>query len=204
MRAAKWCTNPSLAKKNDPSAEFQELKSGAGPVKCDEYSVEITSMPSGLSAEAYLLEFAEDPNKAIGSSGFNFINVFKKRTPGRVCVGDIYDIDILGPDNGSIVLVDTSKSFGKSTGDMWFDIQTIKCDKYGTHPECGAREFGFNYARDSVVFYTRGISRARTTAHRTGNPIQHRGWMAMMKGIAGSIKKRGGTVKDGAIKLVSQ
>lgn len=205
-----WCSNPALAKTNDTTAKFMPLSKGVGPYKSDEYSIEIDSFPTNLSPIAYLKEFAMSPNKAVNSTVFNIANKFKKRAPGRLALGDIWDIDIMGPDNGSIVLVKTSPSLagGKhlaatsGSSDAWFDIQTIECKKYGTHPECGAREFGFETTLNGIKFYTRGVSRAYIQMHRLGTPIQNQSWKGMLSGIAEELIKRGATIANKTVNIV--
>ena len=201
LRKESWCDNPMLAKKNDASAKFMRLSQGAGPYKYDEYSVIIDSFPSNLSPIDYLKEFAMDLNKAVNNSDFNSANVFTKRAKKRLELGDVWDIDIKGPDNGSIVLVALSPDFGKKNISSWFVIQTIECDKYGTHPECGAREFGFEVLRNSTKFYTRGVSRAYMHIHRMGSSIQKKSWIGMLTGISTELAKRGAKITN---KSVSQ
>jgi hypothetical protein len=196
LRQGAWCEDPAIASANDATCKFQPLSAGSGTYVYDEYSVTITSMPPGLTPEEFLLEFAKDPNGTVSHGLFNSINVFTKRTKTDPRIGDLYDIDIAGPDNGSIVLVALSPGFGVSTGDSWFDIQTVDCDKYGSHPENGAREFGFEYVSDGVKFYTRGVSRPGNAAIRlAGAAPQMMGWTSMMKGISNTIAKRGGMPK---------
>lgn len=200
LRSAAWIgiVDP---KQNDSSCIFQVLADGYGDYVYDEYSVVISSMPSNLSAESYWLEFARDPNSAVDRSLFNVINVFKKRRISPPAIGDIYDIDILGPDNGSIVAVAVSPGFGATTGDSWFDIQTVECKKYGSHPENGAREFGFQYVTDGVMFYTRGVSRGHFFGSQTAGSVpQALGWTGMMKGISETIRRRGGQPKENSFK----
>ena len=202
LREGSWTDDPKIASKNDATCKFQKLSDGSGSYVYDEYSVIITAMPSRLTAEAYLLEFAKSPNDAINNGLFNTINRFTKRTSTDPKIGDIYDIDILGPDNGSIVLVALSPGFGTAHGDSWFDIQTIDCEKYGSHPENGAREFGFEYVPEGVKFYTRGVSRPGNVGVRlAGAGPQMMGWTAMMKGISESIRRRGGTPKENSFKV---
>jgi hypothetical protein len=196
LRAEKWCETPWIASKNDQSAKFQKLSEGVGPYVYDEYAVVIDGMPSALTAESYLKEMALAPNGAVNHGAFDAINVFIKRMKSSVAIGDIYDIDIAGPENGSIVLVALSAGFGVSTVSSWFDIQTIECDKYGSHPECGAREFGYEYTSGGVKFYTRGVSRPSNIAMMAGAAPQLLGWTAMMKGISESIRRRGGTPRE--------
>lgn len=186
---------------NDPSASFQTIAQATRHASStfDEYSITATQMPDDLTAEQLMLNFAKAPNKAIRSGTFDFINKFKKRREDRIEIGDIFDIDILGPDNGSIVLVATSDGFGNSSGDTWFDIQTIRCDKYGAHPESGAREFGFEYVEGGAKFYTRGHSRPFIVAGKLGAPVQRRGWLSMMNGIKQEIEARGGTIAENSV-----
>ena len=200
MRAESWCSDPLLARKNDPSAKFMKLSQGVGPYKFDEYSVQIDAFPTNLSPAAYLKEFAENPNRAVSSWVFDVANKFRKRVPGRIALGDIWDIDVMGPDNGSIVLVELSASFGKEKIDAWFDIQTIECLKYGTHPECGAREFGYEMVGENVRIYTRGVSRAYMNLHRAGTPVQRISWGAMLSGIAEGLKRRGAKVSNSSVR----
>lgn len=209
LKEGKWCSNPALAKTNDHTAKFMELSQGVGPYKYDEYSIIIDSFPANLHPITYLKEFAISPNKAVKSTVFNIANKFKKRSPGRLALGDIWDINILGPDNGSIVLVKTSNnlvsgspliSIGASA-DTWFDIQTIECKRYGTHPECGAREFGFEKLPNGVKFYTRGVSRSYMHIHRPGTPIQNLSWKNMLNGIANELIRRGATIKNKTVKI---
>src|SRR6516165_1373077 len=105
LRKADWTANPQIASGNDATCKFQTFENGNGTFVYDDYNVVITRMPADLTAEAYLLEFARDPNAAVNHGLFNVINVFTKRTKTDPQIGDIYDTYIIGPDNGSIVLV---------------------------------------------------------------------------------------------------
>ena len=206
LESEAWCSDKLLASRNDRSAKFMLLSQGAGPYKRDEYSITVDSFPSGLSPLMYLKEFAMSPNDAVSSTIFNVANRFKKRVPGRLALGDIWDIDILGPDNGSIVLVKTSGNLVGAENvsvdtDGWFDIHTIECEKYGTHPECGAREFGFERLGGGVKIYTRGVSRAYMHAHRTGTPIQDRSWKSMLSGIADVLIKHGASIQNSDVSV---
>src|SRR5262249_37766747 len=137
------------------------------------------------------------PNAAVSNGLFNTINVFTKRTKTGPKIGDIYDIDIMGPDNGSIVAVAISPDFGKSGNEGWFAIQTISCAKYGTQPKNGAQEFGFEKVPEGIKFYTRGVSRPGSWVIRLAGALpQKAGWSSMMKGISDTIRLRGGTPKE--------
>ena len=199
LRKEAWCGEPAIASTNDPTCKFQPLAAGSGNYIFDEYSVIISKMPSGVSPSDFLLEFAKDLNATVKNGTFNNTNTFTKRTKTAPKIGDIYDINIFGPDNGSIVLVALSPGFGVSSRDSWFDIQTVDCDKYGPHPENGAREFGFENVSGGVKFYTRGVSRPGSDAVRAvGASLQVTGWTSMMQGISDSILARGGMPKPGS------
>jgi hypothetical protein len=197
LRAGDWVINPQIAAANDSSCKFQALADGDGKYIYDEYSVLISEMPRDLPPEAYLLEFARDPNTTVSHGLFNVMNTFTKRSNAEPKVGDIYDICIVGVINCSIVLVALSEGFGASSGDAWFDIQTVSCEKHSRHPENGAREFGFEYVSGGVKYYTRGVSSpSNWVVGVLGSAPQMISWTAMMKGISESIKRRGGTPKQ--------
>jgi hypothetical protein len=82
------------------------------------------------------------------------LNVFTRRpTTPFPSIGNVYDIDIAGPDDGDVVLVEKTSTH--------FIFQAIKDKDSGRHPENGVREFGFERNPDgSVNFYTRGVSQA--------------------------------------------
>ncbi|QZH74746.1 MAG: hypothetical protein JY451_13970 [Erythrobacter sp.] len=197
LRAESWITEqPKLASTSDPSAKYQPLSGGSGTYAYDEYSVLISGMPSNVSAGEYIRRFSNDFNGTVNNGLFNAMNMFSKRTSGDPKLGDIYDIDIAGPDNGSIVVVAISSGFGTSDAEGWFDIQTITCKKYGTHPEYGAREFGFEKVDQGYKFYTRGVSRPENALVRIGGKFpQAASWSALMKGISTSISQLGGSPK---------
>ncbi|MGB9168756.1 MAG: hypothetical protein WCB31_07515 [Nitrososphaeraceae archaeon] len=170
------------------------------PLKYDEYSMKITKMPPGITPEQFLYEMmAESPNSVANSFEFNLINAFTKRSGGSTpTVGDIYDIDFLGPDNGSVMLVEMT--------DSYFIFQTVETPETGQHPESGAREIGFEKNFDgSVTFYTRGVSQANVEVLGNdaaeidvgGSQLQHKSWTAFFKGINDEINRLGGNSQIG-------
>ncbi len=181
-------------------ATIQKIEDGSGSYVFDEYSVVIDKMPPGTTAEQFLRELAKDPNGTVNDAGFNAVNVFKpRRTSGSPAAGDIYDIDILGPDDGSVVLADLSFTADKSH----FTFVTITTPETGTHPEYGNREFGyFRNGDGSYTFYTRGASRPANAAARVGGAApQAVSWTRMMKGISNTIATRGGTPRPDSFKV---
>jgi hypothetical protein len=177
------------------SASVQSVTGGSGIVVYDDYSIVMDAMPPALGPEQYLQEMAQDLNRAVGSSDFNDINVFARtaadRRRGAPAVGDVYDIDILGPDNGSVMLVESASDH--------FTFQTVTVPQTGSHPEYGSREFGFERADGAVRFYTRGVSRPSSDVARiAGGPIQEKGWTALLTGIAATLTSRGGKLRAGS------
>ncbi len=173
-------------------ATVQAIEDGSGTYNFDEYSVTIDSMPPGVTAQDFFMELARSPNAAVNDGGFNAMNVFRsRRTSGDPQLGDIYDIDILGPDDGSVVLAD----FRSTPTSGHFTFVTLSTPETGDHPEYGNREFGFfTNADGSVTFYTRGASRPANPAVRAGGAgPQTVSWTRMMRGISDSIASRGGT-----------
>jgi hypothetical protein len=119
-------------------------------------------VPPGWTPEGYLSAMATDMNKAVGNGVFNSVNVFQKATVGQPQIGSVYFINIPGirepgtimnnlpGDSGSVIIVDMTPSS--------FTFQTITTNYQGTHPENGARQFGFVRQNDgSVVSIPQGF-----------------------------------------------
>ena len=198
LKAESWNTDSTVvAALKSQGATLQSSSSGwaSGDFIHDEYAIVMDTMPSGTTPEAYLGEMASDLNKAVNSSDFDSINTFHRRplASGGPAVGDVYHIDIAGPDNGSVMLVE-------STSDH-FIFQTVETKEDGTHPEYGARQFGFERLEGGAVrWYTRGTSRPALTpgGGTIGRHAQEKGWTRMLKGIAAELVKRGGTERSGS------
>ena len=177
-------------------AVFQLLKNGAGDYVYDEYSVVIDSMPAGKTAESFLEEMAMDLNGTVKDGAFDTINVFKRRAGGKPRIGEIIDIDIAGPDNGSVVLVGLTPKY--------FVFQTVDGgrDHTGSHPENGSREFGFETVGSGFRFYTRGVSRPGNYIVRlVGSLPQKRGWTRLLMGISARIVQLGGKSNAGTFSM---
>ena len=64
----------------------------------------------------------------------------------------------------------------------------------GTHPEYGARQFGFEKLEGGAVrWYTRGTSRPAMTpgGGTIGRHAQEAGWTRMLNGMAAELVRRG-------------
>ncbi|MCK1485082.1 phosphatase PAP2 family protein [Bradyrhizobium sp. 193] len=177
-------------------ADLQNIDDGRGDYVFDEYRVRVDQMPPGVTPEDFLREMLNDLNGTINDPEFDVINEFARRQTGDPTLGEFIDIDILGPDDGSVVLSQIADDhFVFATVDLGLFSQT------GTHPENGAREFGFVRNLDgSVDFYTRGASRPNNIlADIFGDLPQEVGWESLMRGISNEITKRGGRSSPGSI-----
>jgi peptidoglycan hydrolase-like protein with peptidoglycan-binding domain len=186
LRAEGWKSSGAVAAGLvGGKAHLQSVMDGSGDFVYDEYAILVDAMPPGTSAEKFLLDMATDLNGTVKDSGFNVINVFERRRTGSPQVGEIIDIDIMGPDNGSVILAVLRSNY--------FVFQTVDCDKTGTHPENGSREFGFERVGAGFRFYTRGVSRPGNAAiGLAGAAPQMIGWTRLMRGISDEIARRGG------------
>jgi peptidoglycan hydrolase-like protein with peptidoglycan-binding domain len=184
LRTEKWCETLK-ADLEKLKAVCQLVVDGTGDYIYDEYKVEVERMPTDTSPEKFLSALASNINGAVQNKDFDQINVFKRRQKGDAMVGEIVDIDILGPIDGSVVLGEMEKTY--------FIYQTIDLDWEIAHPENGSREFGYQIENQKIFFYTRGVSRPSNYLSALGGPIpQKMGWTALMKGISTKINSAGG------------
>lgn len=186
LRAEGWRNDAAVKNGlSNSNAVLQSAADGSGDYVYDEYRVDAISMPPGLSAELFLIELAKNLNGAVKNEDFDNINYFTRRLCGPPMVGEIIDIDIAGPENGSVILGEI--------GDSYFIYQTIECKPYDSHPENGSREFGFQQEGGKVTFYTRGVSRpAYYITRKLGSIPQNRSWTALMQGVSKQINALGG------------
>lgn len=210
MLSESWIDKPATrdaAKR--AGVTFQALAGGGGLHVFDEYAVTIDEMPS--DPETLLKRMAEDLNGTLKNPRFDAVSTFLRRNEGPATEGEIVDIDILGPDNGSVMLVELAADH--------FTYQTVTTPfrETGVHPEWGSREFGYQKNDDgSVTFYTRGVSRQdswnRRGAHIGGYvlagpagallasrgpaALQQRAWEQLLNGIAAEIERGGGKVRE--------
>ncbi len=177
-------------------ASQQSVTQGVGPIVYDYYWIVMDTMPATTTPEAYLGEMGTDLNRAVANDRFNTINTFRRTSAdqarGAPRIGDVYDIDIMGPDNGSVMLIEQAPNH--------FIFQTVTTLQTGGHPENGSREFGFQREDGGAVkWYTRGVSRPGSEAAGiVGRPIQEAGWTAMVTGIGNALAGRGGRLRPGS------
>lgn len=178
------------------SATLQNMSDGSqlSSPNYDNYETTVT-LPNDAAARELFERFARQPN-SVGDNYFDAMNDFSLRGGGGNTlpkVGDIYDIDIAGPDNGSVMVVG-----GKPITDQGGSVvvATITEAKYGEHPENGVREFGFRKNDDnSYTFYTRGASRGINSATQQGGSVpQEQSWRGLIDGFQEQATALGGTV----------
>ncbi|WP_144243666.1 hypothetical protein [Azospirillum argentinense] len=205
LKSREWEKNDECIKYlNANKVKMQNISQGVGAINYDEYSILIELMPKNITPGKFLQDLASDINQTVNHGMFNTMNVFVRNSKKEPKIGDIYDIDILGPDNGSIMTVAISPDFGSDQASSgWFIINTVESGKYGTHPESGAREFGYETIADGIKFYTRGASRPQNVGSKIGGSIpQSMSWSAMMEGIGTSISMKGGKANMKSIKKI--
>jgi len=174
----------------------QKIGDGWGQVNFDELSVTIDKMPPGLTPEQFMKRMANDPNKTLGGARSElggWCN-FQRREHGDAKPGDIYDINIAGPENGSVVIRDMSPNH--------FTLSTVNGPPYGEHPIYGNRQFGFEKNDDgSVTFYTRAADRRQFQAGslpigaETAGYFQADTWRGFQQDVAREITAQGGKVR---------
>jgi len=173
------------------------------PIKYDEYKVTIKDMPPGLTPDQFMDQWKRDIDAAVDDGNpattndikFKSTSDFTRRpTTPEPEVGNIYDIKI-PIDSGSVILVENTPTY------FVFQTITTKSSQTGSHPESGAREFGYEKNADgSVTFYTRAVTQSKLGFGRIneviddvfGKYMQGKGWTAMMDAIADKINSLGG------------
>ncbi len=174
----------------------QKIGDGWGQVNFDELAVTIDKMPPGVTPEDFMRRMANDPNKTLGGARSELGGwcLFQRREHGEAKPGDIYDINIAGPENGSVVIRDMSPN--------QFTVSTVNGPPYGEHPIYGNRQFGFDKNDDgSVTFYTRAADRRQFQAGslpigaETAGYFQADTWRDWQHDIAREIQAQGGRVR---------
>lgn len=181
--------NPAVAAAVERSGGTLQKHEGGYPVLVyDEYTLIVERMPPGVTPEAFLIELGMHLNRTVNDPVFSGVNVFKRRASGPLKLGEIVDIDIAGPDNGSVILSALETNY--------FIYSVLNNDTYGgEHPEYGSREFGFERQHDGTVkLYTRAVSSgADLLTYKVGSHIQEATWTTLIRALGRTITRRGGT-----------
>lgn len=191
LRTETFLQDPTVvAAVKKSGGKLQSISGGVSYALYDEYYIIVERMPSGVAPEAFVTLLASDLNRTVGDTVFDGINMFRRRANGAPKLGEIVDIDIGGPDNGSVILSKLTPTY--------FIYTCINTSWGGEHPEYGSREFGVERMNDGrVKVYTRAVSSsADRMVGAVGAYPQQTGWARLVKGIATTIEKRGGSVVD--------
>ena len=195
LRAEGWTNSGAVVHGlNGGNAVLQSVEDGSGDYVYDEYSILVEKLGSNDSPESLVLALATDLNGTIKDKTFDAINVFRRARAGPPMVGELVHIDIMGPDDGSVILAELTPDY--------FIYQTIDCEETGSHPENGSREFGCQREGARVRFYTRGVSRPGNVVIRVaGAGPQMVGWTRLMRGLSDQIAARGGQPVPGSFRM---
>lgn len=125
--------------------------------------------------------------------GTNDVALWNSSNP----LGAVIEIDIAGPDNGSVIVSNCSAS-------SW-TFSTIYDPLYLSHPVSGHREVGYTQnANGSVTFYTRAVDRltnvdATALQAIAGIPFDNADalWRSFQSKVTDYVKANGGTAKVG-------
>lgn len=140
-------------------ARLQDINNAYSTViNMDYFSVNIDKLPKGTSPESFLNYIRLNINNFVNNKYANFtpykwhgVNDTKLWNSSNP-LGTVIAIDMLGPDNGSVIVTNYSNR-------EW-TFSTIYDPKYGSHPISGHRDFGFiQNSNNSYTFYTRGVDR---------------------------------------------
>lgn len=195
LKAEGWVRRPEIQDAvRKAGGTLQSVNGGTGYIVYDEYSIVVDQMPPGMTPEAFVLELAQNLNKTANDGMFNGVNVFTRRRGGPPTAGEIVDIDIAGPDNGSVILAEITSTY--------FIYQCIKTSWGGVHPEFGSREFGIQRLDGgAVLVYTRGCSSPENrVVGFVGAAPQSVGWTRLMRGLSDTIAAKGGRPRASSFK----
>lgn len=196
LKAEAWTTDPRfIAGLAAGGATVQSVTGGSGSYNYDEYAILVESLPPGATVSSFLMEMAGDLNGTVDDGIFNTINRFSKPPTTPPQVGQIISIDILGPDNGSVIIAKIEPTY--------FIFMTVTTPADGTHPEYGSREFGIEQEGELMRLYTRGCSRPGNIAIRVGGAApQNIGWTRLCRGLSDTIDARGGKAQPGSFTAI--
>lgn len=174
-------------------------------INLDYYPIKVDKLPSGFhSADQFLQYLRKNINTFVDNDyatfepykwyGINDNNLWNSNNP----LYSIIAINIQGPDNGSVIVTQSSL-------DKWI-FTTIREPHYGSHPVSGNREYGFTKHLDgSYTFYTKGLDRltnapetiAQFAADMVGSKISPYSagdllWKSFQSKIENYINEKGG------------
>jgi hypothetical protein len=167
----------------------------AGPMT-DFYGVPVT-LPEGMTPEMMLAQMRDGMNEGVRpgdgrATDFDDIVNFPNAGPGGRRVGEMTDLNLAGPDNGTIIYNDVDISDGD------FSVNTATTDSAGLHPVSGRRSWGYvPYGDGQFMFYTSGSdTHVLPGSDVVGQGAQLETWMAMSRALQERVREAGGTADD--------
>ncbi len=151
----------------------QTIRNASGvAINLDNFSVFMNDLPTVNGNRLSLEEFVTyvrlnlnsfvDTNLASfsphGYTGENETGIWQSGNP----LGAVIDLDILGPDNGSVIVSEVNLGGYGSAG---WAFTTIHDPWNGDHPVSGTRIFGCYESGDGYVFYIQGADRLSNWLH---------------------------------------
>ncbi|WP_445761588.1 MULTISPECIES: hypothetical protein [Bacteroidota] len=171
-------------------------------VNMDYFSVTVSQLPTGLTAESLLSKIRTDLNRFVNTdissfspsrevnTGFDEMALWLSNNP----VGAVLSIEIPA-DDGSVICSDFSRRHWR--------FSTIKSPWDYDHPVSGTREFGFTQNQNGTwTFYTRGVDRftqlatSEAIAWMVGLGDKFKDpdslWSSLQSGISSYVNNNGG------------
>lgn len=192
LRDAAWKSSPEVHDallRSGSRLQLMDEGTEYYPALFDSYFLPIDKMPGGMDESTFVEMWGSDITKTVGSFWFDRLGVFRRREAGRpLAVGDIYDIDMVGPDDASVMIVDKTP--------FSFSFAGISNPKTGHHIETGAREFGIRKDASGVPgLYIIGASKPRHWIYGFGGigPWSQTQFLSLMlQGLCAKINYLGG------------
>jgi len=167
----------------------------AGPMT-DFYGVPVT-LPPGMTPEMLLEQMRDGLNEGVRppdgrGTDFDDIVDFPNAGPGGRQVGEMTDLNLVGPDNGTIIYNDVDISDGD------YSVNTATTDSAGLHPVAGRRSWGYvPYGDGQFMFYTSGSDTHNLPGSDViGQGAQLETWMAMSRSLQDRVREMGGSADD--------
>lgn len=138
----------------------------------------------------------------IGEFSFFESSRVNNRPDGIPIVGDIYHINIFGPDDGDVMITDLFERPGASyfrystLNNGLSEIPGSRLEGSGSHPNNGSREYGYYHSINGwIKFYVRGIDQFYVSeASSYGSMKQTQFWLSFLEGIGNLTNSYGGQV----------
>lgn len=167
---------------------IQRFADAHGALNLDRYEVRISRLPSGATPESLVAEIRKNINQYVDTRNSEFIpydasdaTLWSSNSP----FGAVLKIDILGPDNASVVC-------SLAEARRW-RFTTIHAPWSGDHPVSGHREFGIRPDGDGFIFFTRAADRAtdgiaETVVWAGANHL----WQSLQRKVTDYVNSHGG------------